>query len=52
MAVAKSRDVAFVSGLMARRVPFIVAALGRNVDPFMLHIYSGVKAAPHTEAQG
>ena len=37
-----SRDVAFISGLMAQRVPFIVAALGRNVDPFMLHIYAAM----------
>jgi Resolvase, N terminal domain len=28
-----SRDVAFVSGLMAQRVPFIVAELGRDADP-------------------
>jgi len=33
-----SRDVAFVSGLMAQRVPFIVAELGRDADPFMLHL--------------
>jgi DNA invertase Pin-like site-specific DNA recombinase len=33
-----SRDVAFVSGLMAQRVPFIVAELGREADPFMLHL--------------
>ena len=25
-----------------RPVPFIVAALGRNVDPFMLHIYAAM----------
>ena len=36
----QSRDVHFISGLMTRRVPFIVAQLGRNVDPFMLHIYA------------
>jgi DNA invertase Pin-like site-specific DNA recombinase len=35
-----SRDVAFVSGLMAQRVPFIVAELGRDPDPFMLHLYA------------
>lgn len=35
-----SRDVAFISGLMAQRVPFIVAELGPDVDPFMLHIYA------------
>jgi DNA invertase Pin-like site-specific DNA recombinase len=37
-----SRDVAFVSGLMAQRVPFIVAELGRDVDPFMLHLYAAL----------
>jgi len=37
-----SRDVAFISGLMARRVPFIVAELGADVDPFMLHIYAAM----------
>ena len=37
-----SRDVHFISGLMSQRVPFIVTALGRGVDPFMLHIYAAV----------
>src|SRR5712675_3163925 len=37
-----SRDVAFVAGLMAQRVPFIVAELGRDVDPFMLHLYAAL----------
>jgi DNA invertase Pin-like site-specific DNA recombinase len=37
-----SRDVAFVSGLMAQRVPFIVAELGADADPFMLHIYAAL----------
>jgi DNA invertase Pin-like site-specific DNA recombinase len=37
-----SRDVHFISGLMAHKVPFIVAELGPNVDPFMLHIYAAV----------
>lgn len=37
-----SRDVAFISRLMAERVPFIVAELGSDVDPFMLHIYAAV----------
>jgi DNA invertase Pin-like site-specific DNA recombinase len=37
-----SRDVAFVSGLMAQRVPFIVAELGRDADPFMLHLYAAL----------
>jgi DNA invertase Pin-like site-specific DNA recombinase len=37
-----SRDVAFIASLMGQRVPFIVAALGRNVDPFVLHIYAAL----------
>lgn len=37
-----SRDVAFVSGLMAQRVPFIVAELGADADPFMLHLYAAI----------
>ena len=46
VAVAKldrlSRDVAFIAGLMSQRVPFIVTALGRNVDPFTLHVYAAL----------
>jgi hypothetical protein len=30
---------AFIAGLMSQRVPFIVCALGRNVDPFTLARY-------------
>ena len=37
-----SRDVAFISSLMAQRVPFVVCELGLNVDPFMLHIYAAL----------
>ena len=37
-----SRDVAFVSGLMSHRVPFIVTELGADADPFMLHIYAAL----------
>jgi len=37
-----SRDVAFISGLMARGVPFIVAELGADVDPFVLHLYAAL----------
>src|SRR3954447_16472074 len=37
-----SRDVAFISGLMAQRVPFVVAELGPEVDPFMLHVYAAL----------
>jgi DNA invertase Pin-like site-specific DNA recombinase len=37
-----SRDVHFISGLMAHRVPFIVAELGTDADPFMLHLYAAL----------
>ena len=43
-----SRDVAFISGLMAQRVAFIVAELGPNVDPFMLHIYAALAEKERT----
>jgi len=43
-----SRDVHFISGLMAQRVPFIVCALGQNVDPFMLHIYAALAEKERT----
>ena len=36
-----SRDVAFISGLMAQGVPFIMTEIP-NADPFMLHIYAAV----------
>src|SRR5262245_58707567 len=46
VAVAKldrlSRDVHFISGLMAHRVPFLVADLGPDVDPFVLHLYAAL----------
>ncbi len=37
-----SRDVHFISGLMVHKVPFVVAELGPNVDPFTLHIYAAL----------
>lgn len=37
-----SRDVHFISGLMAERVPFIVAELGIDADPFMLHLFAAL----------
>lgn len=37
-----SRDVAFIAGLMAHRVPFIVAELGTDCDPFMMHVYAAL----------
>jgi DNA invertase Pin-like site-specific DNA recombinase len=37
-----SRDVHFISGLMAHRVSFVVAELGPDVDPFVLHLYAAL----------
>lgn len=37
-----SRDVAFISGLMAKQVSFIAAELGPDVGNFMLHIHAAV----------
>lgn len=37
-----SRDVAFISGLIAQGVSFIVAELGLDVETFMLHIYAAI----------
>ena len=37
-----SRDVAFISGLMAQNVPFIVTDLGKDANPFLLHIYAAL----------
>ena len=48
VAVAKldrlSRDVHFISGLMAERVQFVVTELGADVDPFLLHLYAALAA--------
>jgi DNA invertase Pin-like site-specific DNA recombinase len=37
-----SRDVHFISGLMMHKVPFVVAELGPDVDPFVLHLYAAL----------
>jgi DNA invertase Pin-like site-specific DNA recombinase len=37
-----SRDVHFISGLMAHRVEFVVCDLGRQSDPFVLHLYAAL----------
>ncbi|MGY4399233.1 recombinase family protein [Bradyrhizobium sp. USDA 3315] len=37
-----SRDVHFISGLMAHKVPFLVAELGPDVDPFVLHLFAAL----------
>jgi len=46
VAVAKldrlSRDVHFISGLMSHRVSFVVAELGSDVDPFILHLFAAL----------
>jgi DNA invertase Pin-like site-specific DNA recombinase len=46
VAVAKldrlSRDVHFISGLIAHKVPFLVAELGPDVDPFVLHLFAAL----------
>ncbi len=43
-----SRDVAFIAGLMAQRVPFIVAELGSDVDPFVLHLFAALAEKERT----
>jgi DNA invertase Pin-like site-specific DNA recombinase len=46
VAIAKldrlSRNVHFISGLMAHKIPFIVADLGVDADPFMLHLFAAL----------
>ena len=37
-----SRDIHFISGLMTHRVPFLVAELGSDVDPFILHLFAAL----------
>lgn len=37
-----SRDVHFISGLMVHGVPFIVAELGRETEPFLLHLFAAL----------
>src|SRR6516165_3845962 len=37
-----SRDVHFISGLMAHRVAFVVTELGADVDPFVLHLFAAL----------
>src|SRR5436190_20550973 len=42
----------FVAGLMAQRVPFVVAELGRDADPFMLHLYAALAEKERRLNQG
>jgi DNA invertase Pin-like site-specific DNA recombinase len=37
-----SRDVHFISGLMSHKTPFVVAELGGDVEPFLLHLYAAL----------
>lgn len=37
-----SRDVHFISGLMVHQVEFIACDLGRQSDPFMLHLFAAL----------
>lgn len=46
-----SRDVAFISDLMASRVPSIVAELGADCDPFMLHLAALAEEERHLIAE-
>jgi DNA invertase Pin-like site-specific DNA recombinase len=44
-ALAKARSLRSpiaASGLMARRVPFVVAELGPDVDPFVLYLFAAL----------
>jgi DNA invertase Pin-like site-specific DNA recombinase len=43
-----SRDVHFISGLMAHKVPFVVAELGADVDPFILHLFAALAEKERT----
>ena len=43
--VRSAEDLAFkltISGLMMHKVPFIVAELGSDVDPFVLHLFAAL----------
>ncbi len=37
-----SRDVAFIASLMKHKVKIVVAELGHEVDPFVLHMYAAL----------
>lgn len=37
-----SRDVHYISGLMVQRVEFIVCELGKQADPFVLHLFAAL----------
>lgn len=37
-----SRDVHLIAELIVQRLPFLMAELGADVDPFMLHVYAAL----------
>jgi DNA invertase Pin-like site-specific DNA recombinase len=43
-----SRDVHFISGRMAHRVPFIVTELRADTDPFILHLFAALAEKERT----
>lgn len=43
-----SRDVSFISRLMTERVPIVTVELGRDADPFMLHLYAALAEKERT----
>ena len=43
-----SRDVHFISGLMTHKVPLVVAELGADVDPFILHLFAALAEKERT----
>jgi DNA invertase Pin-like site-specific DNA recombinase len=43
-----SRDVHFISGRMAHRVPFIVTELGADTDRFILHLFAALAEKERT----
>ena len=43
-----SRDVHFISGLMVHRIEFIACELGRQPDPFMLHLWAALSEKERT----
>ena len=55
VAVAKldrlSRDLHFISGLMADRVPFLVPELGADVDPFVSHLFGAYRSLVRCKGQ-
>jgi DNA invertase Pin-like site-specific DNA recombinase len=40
--IASAATVHFISDLMAHRVPFLIAELGPDVDPFILHLFAAL----------